>query len=145
VEYFVFKEEDPTAGAGGQNRWQEGILNWLNGQADPRYHPPSEYCGSGNPISVDFVSPSDHDSNLPNTFNIKFKIDSTADIIEASLEIDGTKVRGYSGPPYEYEATLSDGIHTIKARAKDANGKESDRTITVGVKTSWEASSTPAP
>jgi 1A family penicillin-binding protein len=144
-EYFVFKEEDPTAGAGGQNRWQEGILNWLNGQADPRYHPPSDYCGSGNPISVDFISPGDHSSDLSNSFKVKFKVDSTADIVEASLEIDGTKVRGYSGPPYEFDADLSDGIHTIKAKAKDANGKESDRTITVGVNSSWEATPPPTP
>ncbi|MDP3994303.1 MAG: PBP1A family penicillin-binding protein, partial [bacterium] len=52
-EYFLFKEEDPTSGVGQPNRWQEGILNWLNTQSDTRYHPPTDYCGSS-PISVDF-------------------------------------------------------------------------------------------
>ena len=143
-EFFVFKEEDPTSG-GGQNRWQEGILNWLNGQADSRYHPPSDYCGSGNPVNVEFISPGDHSSDLPNSFTIKFKADSNSDIVEATLEIDGSKVRAFSGPPFNYDVNLSDGIHIIKAKAKDANGKESDRTITVGVRTSWEASPSPTP
>ena len=56
------------------------------------------------------------------------------------LEIDGTKVRTFTGPPFDYDADLSDGVHTLRAKAKDSNDKESDRSITVGVNTSWDAS-----
>ncbi|MEJ2441316.1 MAG: hypothetical protein P8Y06_00110, partial [Patescibacteria group bacterium] len=45
-EYFIFKEEDPTAGPGDVNRWQEGINAWLETQGDSRYHPPFDYCGT---------------------------------------------------------------------------------------------------
>ncbi len=143
-EYFLFKEEDPTSGSGGTNKWQEGILNWLNGQGDSRYHPPTDYCGSGSPVSVQFVNPSNESSNLPSNFTIKFKADSNTNISFAELFVDGNKIKEFSSLPFEYQISgLSDGVHTIKAKAKDANGKEAENTITIGVNGPWNP--TPAP
>lgn len=144
-EFYAFKEEDPTAASGQPNRWQEGVLAWTATQSDPRYHPPSDYCGSGNPVNVEFVSPTDHASNLANTFTIKVSADSTSDIVQIELEVDETKVRTFTGPPYEHQVTLSDGVHTIRAKARDANNKESDRSITVGVNIAWDSNLTPTP
>lgn len=144
-EYFVFKDEDPTAAPGGPNKWQEAILNWENTQTDQRYHPPTNFCGSGNPVNVSFSNPGDHNSNLPNSFTIKFIADSTNDIVEADLFIDGSKVQSFSSVPYTYNANLSTGVHTLRALATDSQGKQSDRTITVGVGTNWDASPSPTP
>lgn len=138
-EYFAFKEEDPTSGNSGINRWQEGILAWVATQNDSKYKPPTEFCGSSAPLNVEFIDPRDRTSNLDNTFKIKVTADSIHDIALVDLEIDGSKVRSFSGGPYEHEVTLSDGVHTIRAKAIDANGNESDRIITVGVKTAWDA------
>jgi hypothetical protein len=132
-EFFVFKEEDPTSGVGQPNRWQEGILNWLSTQSDPRYHPPTDYCGATNPLSLNIVSPSDHDSNLPDDFLIKITADSTSDIDTVELYIDGTRIRGFTSPPYEYRGNYSNGIHEIKAYAKDKNGHEAQKNISVAV------------
>jgi len=137
-EFFVFKEKDPTAGLGQENKWQKGIDEWLGTQPEPRYHPPIDYCGSGIPVHVEFLNPTEHTSNLPSSFTIKVSADSTSDIVQIELEIDGTKVRTFTGPPFEFAATLSDGVHTLRAKAKDANGKESDRVITIGVNTTWD-------
>jgi len=145
-EYFVFKEEDPTAKAGEPNRWQEGILNWLSSQAEPKYHPPTDYCGTSNPISIKFSSPTDQTSNLGSDFEIRFSVESTAAIVNVDLEIDGTKVRSFDGPPYFHQVNgLSTGTHQIRVRAKDANGKESDSMIRIGVGVAWDATPTPTP
>ena len=144
-EYFVFKEEDPTAGAGETNRWQDGINAWLSTQGDDRYHPPSDYCGTSNPVNVEFVSPTDRTSNLPNKFAVEVRADSTANIVQIELEIDGTKSRTFTGPPYRHDADLTDGVHEIRAKARDDQGNESDRTITIGVNTEWDYSPTPSP
>jgi 1A family penicillin-binding protein len=141
-EFFIFKEEDPTAAKGGQNRWQEGILNWLNGQSDFRYHPPNDYCGTTNPVNVEFINPTDR-LTVSNKFTVKFKADSSVDIVSAELEVDGSKVKDFTNLPFEVEVNLTDGIHTLRAKAKDTNGKESDRQITIGVNTSWSPSPTP--
>ncbi|MBU0572245.1 PBP1A family penicillin-binding protein [Patescibacteria group bacterium] len=144
-EYFVFKEEDPTAGSGGTNRWQEGINEWLSSQGDGRYHPPSDYCGTSNPVNVEFVNPTDRSSNLPNKFTIEVRADSTANIVQIELEVDGTKVRTFTGPPFKHEVDLADGVHKLRAKARDEKGKESDRTITIGVNVTWDFSPTPIP
>lgn len=143
-EFYIFKEEDPTAAPGGENRWQKGILDWLNTQPDAKYHPPTEYCGASNPINVEFVNPTDRTSNMPNSFTIKFKVDSVRDIVQADLYIDGTKATSFSSVPYEYGTTLQNGVHSLKAVAKDTEGKISERVITIGVNTAWDAPS-PSP
>ena len=143
-EYFVFKEEDPTAGKGQPNKWQEGILGWLATQTEAKYHPPTDYCGTANPISIKFLTPTDQSSNLSADFKIRFEAASTVAITQADLYIDGNKVRGYSGPPYEFDATgLSSGTHTIRVVATDANSKQSDSIIRIGVNTAWDATPTP--
>lgn len=144
-EFFVFKEEDPTAPAGGENRWQKGILDWLSTQTDGKYHPPSDYCGASNPVNVDFVTPGDRTSNLSNDFQVKIRAESTVAISEVWLEVDGLRIRTFTGPPYEHQLTLGNGIHKLKVHAKDVNGRESEREITIGVNTSWEATPAPTP
>ncbi len=143
-EFIKIKEEDPVS-TDGKNRWMEAILNWINGQLDPRYRPPSDYCGTSNPLSIEFVNPKDRTSNLPNTFNVEIKAFSVTDIVSLELEADGLKVRSFTNPPFKHELTLSDGTHKLKAIAKDKNGNISDRIIDIGVNTNWDASPTPTP
>lgn len=144
-EFFVFKEEDPTGGILGQNKWQEGILGWLSTQGDARYHPPSDYCGATNPVGVTFADPGDHSSDLPNNFQIKLTAESTSKIVRVELYVDDQNVRNYDAPPYTYDANLSDGVHKLKVVAKDEKNNQGEREITVGVKTAWDASPSPGP
>ena len=141
-EFFVFKEEDPL---GPPNRWQEGILFWLTTQTDAKYLPPTDYCGTANPVNVDFEIPRDRDSNLSNQFTIKVRADSTSDIGLLTLEIDGTSVRSFDSLPYTFDADLQNGVHTIKAIAVDSKGNKSDREITVGVGVEWDSNQSPSP
>jgi len=146
-EFFVFNEQDPTSEPGGINRWMEGINKWLETQSDSRYRPPTEYCGSGNsaPINIDFIEPKDQNSNLNNEFKVRFVIDFLSEIKEAWLEVDGVRVRTFTSPPYEYDLNLSTGVHKLRAAARDSENNESERVITVGVKTQWDASPSPTP
>lgn len=145
-EYFVFKEEDPFAAAGETNRWQEGILAWLSTQADERYHPPSEYCGTENPINVSFVSPPHETSNLSNNIEVKIDARSTSDITLVELRVDGEKVRSFTQAPFEHSLSLADGPHELQAIARDASGNEKDSRIRIGVNSDWkEPEPTPTP
>jgi len=144
-EFYVFKEEDPTAAPGAPNRWQEGILDWLNTQSDAKYHPPTDYCGTANPVNVDFQSPRDKDGNLGSSFDIKIIANSTSDIKEVDIEIDGTRVATLNSLPYQYSASgIASGNHTIRAIAEDTKGYRSDRIISVAVGQAY-ASPTPSP
>ncbi len=146
-EYFSFKEEDPTAAAGGENKWQKGILDWLNTQTDNKYHPPTDYCGSGNPINVDFSSPHDHDGSLSSSFTISVNAQSSSPITEVDILVDGTQIATINSLPYQTNSqNLTSGIHSIRAIAKDSSNHSSDRTITVGVGVPWSSPSlSPSP
>jgi 1A family penicillin-binding protein len=137
-EFIVPKEEDPTSGS--VNKWQEGILGWMSQSTDPRYKAPTEYCNSNlAPLNVEFQTPKDRNSDLDNEFNVKFSVDSANPIDLVRLEIDGVVVRSYTGGPYEYGADLDDGVHELRAIAKDNKGNESDRRITIGVNAAWDS------
>jgi membrane peptidoglycan carboxypeptidase len=146
-EYFVLKEEDPTSSPGGPNKWQEGILNWINTQTDTRYKPPTEYCGSGNPLNVEFVSPTDRSSNLGTSAEVKFTANSSSAITQAELKVNGSTSCSYSNGQNNYTCSVTfpgNGIYSLEAKASDSSGHNSNRVITVGVGMNWDAA-TPAP
>ncbi len=136
-EFFRFKEEDPTAAPGGQNKWQEAILNWLNGQSDPRYRPPSDYCGTSNPLNVDISSPRDQEGNLSSTFTVNFSANSSSAITQVELQVDGKTICTFNNGANNYNCqikdALSNGNHTLKATALDAANHSAERTATIGV------------
>lgn len=145
-EYFVFKEEDPFAAAGEENRWQKGVNEWLSGQSDWRYHPPSDYCGSANPVNVEFVAPKDKQQVNSNSFEVRIDPKSTTDIVQVEIELDGVKQGTLASAPWRMELrNVSTGTHILRAKASDKNGKESDRTINIGVGVPWNYSATPSP
>lgn len=146
-EFYVFKEEDPTAKAGGPNKWQEGILNWINGQSDSKYHPPSDYCGTANPVDVQFTNPHDQDSNLPGGFTITFTANSNSAITQADVQVDGTTKCNFNSGNNSYSCpvNLSNGVHTLKAEATDSQNHQSNRIITIGVGVPWNTTPSPAP
>ncbi|HTK03797.1 MAG TPA: penicillin-binding transpeptidase domain-containing protein, partial [Alphaproteobacteria bacterium] len=134
-EYFIFKEENPP-----------GVLAWLGGQGDARYHPPTEYCGTINPLSIDFVNPTDR-SQQSNSFTIKVNPQSTSEVTQVELVVDNVS-KGYFDLQHGnvFPITLSDGVHVLKAIAKDSGGHQVDKAITVGVNVPWDyASPTPTP
>jgi 1A family penicillin-binding protein len=144
-EFFLFKEEDATGGIDGVNKWQEGILGWIALQNDPRYNPPTVYCEGSNTINLDFISPHDHDSGLPERFSVEVKVDSIYEVTEVRLEIDGVKYRTFTGKPYREDINFSVGVHQLRVIARDEKGKESDRTINIGVGVPWDYSPSPTP
>ena len=146
-EYYVIKEDDPTNRSGSDNKWMKGILDWINTQTDSRYKPPRDYCGnSSNPISVQFITPKDHQQVNSNSFEVRVDPQSTSDIVQVEFEIDGKKVATLTSAPWK--VTMSDiknGTHEIIARAKDRNGKEADGRAKIGVNVPWDATPTPTP
>jgi 1A family penicillin-binding protein len=144
-EFFIFKEKDPTAAPGGPNQWQAGIDSWVSGQSDPRYHPPTDYCGSGNPLDVEFTNPHDQDSNLNGNFSATFTANSNSSITEADLQVNGSTKCSFNNGANSYKCDLnglSTGVYTLQADATDAGNHQASRTITIAV---GEAIPTPTP
>lgn len=146
-EFFIFKEQDPTAAPGGPNQWQAGIDAWVATQSDTRYHPPTSYCGTGSPLDVEFTGPTDQTSNVSQNFTANFTVNSNSAITSANLQIDGTTKCTYASGQNSYSCNLSgisNGVHVLTANASDASGHSSNRIITIGVGVAWN-SATPSP
>lgn len=144
-EYFVFKEEDPIS-ADGVNRWQEGIDQWLTTQSDPRYHPPTEYCGDIEEIEVTIEEPG-HESEIDsNKVGVRGKVISKNSIKEIKISINGElRETIENSSKFDKIFTLSKGTYTIKVWAKDEKDKTADREAKIGVKVPWDWEPSPSP
>ena len=144
-EFFYFKEEDPF-GVAGVNKWQEGILDWLKDQADSRYHPPTDYCGSVNQIVVSIQEPGDRSQVNGNDVKVRADIAGSNKITKVEFKIDGSVKETLSSSPWEKIIYVSDGIHQIEVRAEDEKGNSGSKSVEIGVKQPWVAPSpTPTP
>lgn len=144
VEYFVFKENDPFASEGKENRWQKGIDDWLAKQTDSRYHPPSDFCESSEKVYVKFNSPQDQTQTTSN-FTVNLEPVSANEIVKVEIFVDGESKKILTSAPYELNLTLPDGRHTIKAVVADSNGNQSSQESRIGVNVAWDYSPTPTP
>ncbi len=136
-EYYLFKEEDPTAGSGGTNKWQEGILSWLSNQADSKYHPPTEYCGTSDPISISFTGPRDGDSDISSSFTANYTVSSSSTLSEVKLSLDGTQKCTSNTGANTYKCDIggvTSGSHTLSVSATDSENHQSSKSITINVK-----------
>ncbi|MDO8551135.1 MAG: PBP1A family penicillin-binding protein [bacterium] len=142
-EFFVFKENDPTAG-GGENKWQKGIDEWLALQGDARYHPPSEYCQGSDQIDIRIKEPSDH-SQVGSSFDISVDPVSVNNITSVEIYIGGDKKATLTNYPYKQSFSLGDGVYTIKVRAQDEKGNTGEKEIKIGVNLPWDWAPSPTP
>ena len=135
-EAYYFAEED--------SKWQEGVTAWLAGQADSKYHPPSDYCTGGNPLWIVVVEPGD--KSRINSNDVKFDLDIQDPNKVTSVEfyVDGSLKQTLTGTPWEVTINIPDGSHQIDIKAKDDKGNDGSRRLYIGVNQDWQ-SPTPAP
>ncbi len=146
-EALYFKEEDPFISQDKTNKWQEGILNWLKDQAEPKYHPPSDFCGSTNPLWVRIIEPNDRTRINSRDIKVRVEVDDINLVRKIEIFLDGQyKYRSESTP---YEVTIpnvSDGFHKIDVRAEDDKGYVGTRYTAFSVNQDFaELSPTPSP
>ncbi len=146
-EYFVFKEDDPVS-TDGKNRWQEGIDQWLAGQSDSRYHPPTEYCGDVEELQVIIEEPSNEAQIDSNEVRVKGRVIAKNKVKKIEIFINDDKKETIDDKSrFDKIFTLSQGTYTIKVKAKDEKGKTAEGSVRIGVKVpwDWEPSPTPSP
>ncbi len=144
-EYFVLKEEDPTAAPDGPNKWQEALDRWVNLQSDSRYHPPTESCSDQGQIEVRIIKPEDK-SQVGNSFQIKIEPILNNEIIKIEILINDSLRETITGTPYERDITLPDGTYRLKIRVHDNKGNLGEKEIRIGVNFPWDYTApTPSP
>lgn len=135
-EGFYFKEADPISG-GGKNTWQEGIDNWLKDQQDPKYHPPTEMCGSSNPLWITILEPGDKNRINSNEVKIKVDVASDSDIKKVEIYVDGNLKETLTSKPWELTTFMDDGKHKVDVKAWDNNNHDGSRFVEFAVNQDW--------
>jgi len=88
-EGFYFSEQDPFIATDKVNKWQQGIDDWLKSQADPKYHPPTEFCSSGNSVWITIKEPADKVRINGNDVKISADVSDVRQIVQVDFYIDG--------------------------------------------------------
>ncbi len=132
-EGFYFKEDDPFIATDKVNKWQQGIDTWVNAQADPKYHPPTDYCNSGNSVWITVKSPADKSRVNSNDVNISVDVTDTHQIVEVDFYVDGTLKQTLTSGPWDVTTYMPDGNHRIDIKAKNDQGDWGSRFVNIGV------------
>ncbi len=134
-EAWYFSENDPfLAQHNGVNKWQEGINAWLSEQADPKYHPPTEFCGSTNSVWITIQSPSDRSRINGSDVYVKVDVTDVSKITKVEIYLDGTLKQTFSDKPWEITFTgVTDGKHKIDVKAYNEKGQDGSRYVEFSV------------
>ncbi|MBT4124412.1 MAG: hypothetical protein HN981_01380 [Candidatus Pacebacteria bacterium] len=131
-EFIILKESDPFS-QDGQNRWQESIQSWINGQDDSRFKIPTEYCGDASEVYVHVSKPENEKSYGENDIEVNIEAGSDAGIDKIEIFVDGEKKETINDRSYKGNINFSTGKHEIYAKAFSRDGKESkSNTIKIG-------------
>ena len=146
-EFIVFTEDDPVS-TDGQNRWQQGIDEWVKGLTDEKYHPPKEVSdATADEVVVKIKEPADK-STQPNRITFKAKITSLTSIKKIKIFLNDTLIKEYNENKVEVDEPLelNDGVYTLKISAENEKGKVGEAMIRFGVNKPWDyQENTPMP
>jgi penicillin-binding protein 1C len=144
-EFIILKEEDPFIAQDKTNKWQEGVLNWLVNQAEPKYHPPSEMCGSTNPLWIRITDPGDRSRINSSDLHIRVEVDDISPVNKVEFWIDGVaKYTANSAPAELTVPNVGNGYHKIDVRATDEKGNVGTRYVQITINQDY-ADPTPTP
>lgn len=143
--YYVFKEDDPVS-TDGKNRWQEAIDAWVASQSEGKFHPPTEVDSGGEEIVVTIKEPGDTSQVNDNNVKVVAEAGSKSDITKIELYLDGSLVKDKSSNKITETISMSNGNHTIKAKAYDNGGRSAETQVRIGVNQPYATPSpTPTP
>lgn len=137
-EGFYFTEQDPFIGTDKVNKWQAGIDEWLKMQADPKYHPPTEFCSSGNSVWITIKDPKDKTRINSNDVKIAVEVSDVHQIVQVDFYIDGNLKQSLTNGPWELTSYMTNGKHRIDIKAKNDQGDWGSRFVEIAVNEDWK-------
>lgn len=141
--FIVIREADPVS-TDGKNRWQEGIDAWIAEQSDPLFHPPTEVYQGSEEIVISIKEPGDASQVNDNNVKVTAEAGSISEITKIELYLDGVLVKEKSSDKISETITMTNGNHTIKAKAYDKSGRSAETHVSIGVNQPYATPTLPA-
>jgi len=118
---FVTPIEDKVLG--GLPSWKEQNTAWANGQGDPKFRVPTEYCDSSQEMLVNLDSPGDKSNISGNEVNVEARVISNKKVTKVEVYVDGVKRETLTERPFKTTLSVSSGKHTVRVKAFLEDGK----------------------
>lgn len=144
--YYVEKDnprgpfpKNPAADPQYKN-WESAVQSWAARQGYRFEAPPSEMDdsnSSGKQPKISITSPASGETIYDSTVLVKTSVDAPQGVKNVDFYVDGKKVSGDTGAPYEASvsvANLSSGFHNLTAKVLDQAGNVNDSTISVNIR-----------
>lgn len=145
-DFIVFRENDPTSLDEKVNKWQEGIDAWVNGQNNDQYKLPKETSSHDeNNVVVQIKRPGNNSRIDDSSVEIEAKAVASHAIKKMELFVDDAQKTSVDGSSMNERLNLSDGVHKIKVKAYDDQGRSGESEIKIGIKTNPEEEPTKTP
>ena len=133
-DFYVVEESDPIS-TDGKNRWQEGINAWAQTQPDDKWKGPTELSdNNADDISISVQKPEDKKKYDGSSLDIKATVATNRDLEYFRFSINGTQEVDTKDKNIEMtKGGLSNDIYTLVFKARNTSGKETERTMVVGL------------
>ncbi len=137
-EYFVLKQESSA--------WESDIQSWIDGQGDPKYKVPREYCAANTDTIIGFDKPGNLSRVNNNDVEVRLRVTTSKEIEWVRLYVDNVLRESFTDK--EVSTTiedLADGTYELMGKVRTTDGQETDTRVKIGVNMEWNASPSPTP
>lgn len=124
-EFIVLREDDPVS-QDGRNRWQEGIVAWINGQTNEIYKVPTEYCGSESDISINLKQPNHESTYNDQDIEVEVEAGSGDGIEKIEIIANGSVKKTVDSSRFKEKINLPSGRYEVWAKAYSRGGKQKE-------------------
>jgi len=136
-EYYVLKSKSTA--------WEDDIQSWIDGQGDPKYRVPKEYCSADTSVVIGFDRPGNNQQLDSNEVQVRLKATTGEEIEWLKLYIDSAEKESVTGKEISKTYVLSQGVYELMGKVRTKSGKEAETRIKIGVKTDPTVTPTPSP
>ena len=139
-EYYVLKNESSA--------WQDDIWAWIDGQSDPKYKVPREYCTTDTATVIGFEKPRNNEIVTNKTFEVRLAVTSSKEVEWIKLIVVGVTEESFA-PTKQVTTSITvpndNTVYELVGKVRTKDGEEKETRIKIGVNIDPTASPTPSP
>lgn len=129
-EYYVLTSQSSA--------WESDILSWINGQSDPKYKVPTEYCATNTDTVIGFEKPGNQSRVNGNDIQIRLRVTTSQEIEWVKLYVNDSLRETFTDKEINTTISLPDGTYELLGKVRTQDGHETDTRVKIGVNTDWD-------
>ncbi|MFH2085849.1 MAG: transglycosylase domain-containing protein [bacterium] len=134
-EYYVLKQESMS--------WVDDIQVWIDGQDDPKFKVPTEYCSTNTDTVIGFEKPGGNTRVDSNNVEVRLRVTTGKEIEWVKLYVNNEVRESFTTKDVNTTITLGNGTYELLGKVRTKDGQEIDTRIKIGVNMDWNFAPSP--